>query len=130
LSDESEDLRFYVLVVAGGGREALKQLADAAGTTLNGILNEILREKLAGVELEDGLGAWISEQYERNLAHRRAQDERTASGYYRVKHPKKRGRPPKPKKRGRPRKKVRKTRCDKDVPRGQRVVVVSTIETI
>ena len=99
----------------------LKQLADDSDMTLSGYLARMINEKVANVNLKDELNVWIFEQTERNLAHRKLQDEKTAAGYYRAKHPKKRGRPPKPKKRGRPPKKVRKVRSDKGVPRGPKL---------
>ena len=99
------------------GCAKLKQLADAAGMTLCGYLAQMIAERVADVELEEYLNACMDDQYQRNLKKRKYQDEKTASGYYRVKHPKKRGRPPKPKKRGRPPKKIRKTRSDKGIPR-------------
>ena len=100
----------------------LKQLADAAGMTLSGYLAQMIAERVADVELEEYLNAWMDDQYQRNLKKRKYQDEKTASGYYRVKRPKKRGRPPKAKKRGRPPKKIRKTRSDKGIPRGPKPV--------
>ena len=105
----------------------LKQLADEAGMTLSGYLAAIIHWKVSDVALKPELDGWVKLQLERNLAHRKYQDEKTAAGYYRVKHPKKRGRPPKPKKRGRPPKKVRKPRSDKGIPRGPMRVVTPVI---
>ena len=99
----------------------LKQLADAEGVTMSCFVAKMIAEKVAGVEIQEYLKEWMAEQLERNMEHRKYQDEKTASGYYRVKRPKKRGRPPKAKKRGRPPKKIRKTRSDKGIPRGPKV---------
>ena len=98
-----------------------------AGMTLSGYLAQMIAERVADVELEEYLNAWMDDQYQRNLKKRKYQDEKTASGYYRVKRPKKRGRPPKAKKRGRPPKKIRKTRSDKGIPRGPKRVVTPVI---
>ena len=106
----------------------LKQLADAAGMTLSGYLAQMIAERVADVELEEYLNAWMGDQYQRNLKKRKYQDEKTASGYYRVKRPKKRGRPPKAKKRGRPPKKIRKTRSDKGIPRGPKPVAIANVK--
>ena len=99
---------------------SVRTVARERKLSISAFLEKVVNDAVAGVRADDIAEKWMRSAYEENLNKRKAADLKTADGEYRVKHPKKRGRPPKAKKRGRPPKRTRKVRCDKGIPRGPR----------
>lgn len=99
---------------------SVRTVARKNNLSVSAFLEKVVNDAVAGVHADAVAEKWMKLAYAENLNKRKAADRKTAEGEYRVKHPKKRGRPPKAKKRGRPPKRTRKVRSDKGVPRGPR----------
>ena len=78
---------------------ALKIASARMGVSTSEYVAGLIHEFAKTVKLDDAANEWIAAKRAENLDNRARADELTASGKYRVKHPKKRGRPTKKRRR-------------------------------